>query len=340
MSLEATVQQLLAAGHGILAADQGSDSLSLRLEALGLSLGETTYRDWCEMLITTPNLSDHISGVIMRDEAAHLGSSEGVPFPELVIQQGMLPGLSPSTGLVELAGTNGEVVPEGLDGLRQRLHDYREMGFKFTKWRAPIRIGENMPSDYAIDANTYVLAQFAALSQEAGLVPIVEPETELLGDHTIKRCLEVTELFLHRTFQRLYEHRVQFEGLILKTNMVVPGEDCPTRADVQTVAEMTVKCLRRCVPPAVQGITFLSGGQSDYDSTAHLSAVNAMGAQPWTLSFSYARALQRAPLVAWKMETANRARGQAALYHRARMNGLASLGKWSPELEESATVSA
>ncbi len=332
MTLETTVQQLLSAGHGILAADQGSDHLATRLEALNLSLDSNTYRDYLDMLFTTPNLAEHISGIIMRDEAARLENTDDVPFAQLVVEQGMLPGLSPSIGLVELAGTSGQVVPEGLDGLRQRLSDYHEMGFKFTKWRAPIRIGEDI--HYTLDANTYVLAQFAALSQEAGLVPIVEPETERLGDHTIERCFEVTELFLHRTFQRLYEHRVQFEGLILKTNMVVPGADCPTRADEQTVAEMTIKCLRRCVPPAVRGITFLSGGQSDYDSTAHLNAMNVMGPHPWILSFSYARALQRAPLAIWRTESTNRAVGQAALYHRARMNGLASLGQWSLELEE------
>ena len=332
LTLEEIAQQLVESEKGILAADQPDIHLAARLEAIGQTPNDKSYRDWCNLLFSTPDLSDHVSGVIMHPQAVDLSTDAGKSLVDVVIDNGILPGISPSTGLVPLAGAPGEVIGGGLDGLRERFAGYAELGIRFSKWRTAIRIGEGIPSSYCIDANAYVLAQFAALSQEAGIVPIVEPEVELIGTHTAERCFEITEWMLNRTFDALVQHRVNLEGTLLKANMVVSGADCPIQADVETVAELTVKVLRRTVPPAIQGVVFLSGGQSDLNATAHLNAINAQ-ANPWAVTFSYARALQRAPLEAWMGKPETFAQGQSALKHRAHMNALASVGRWSTDLE-------
>lgn len=334
LSLNNIAQQLVTSSKGILAADQPGWHLAERLQKHNFTAKENTYRDWCELLFATPDLSSHVSGIIMTDEAVQLSTNNGKSLVDVIIDNNMLPGISPSTGLVPLAGAPGEVIGSGLDGLRERFQHYASLGIRFSKWRTAIRIGDDIPSAYAIDANAYVLSQFAALSQEAGIVPIVEPEVELLGNHTAERCFEVTEWLLNRTFQTLYQHRVQLNGLLLKANMVVSGADCPTQADVDTVANMTVGVLRRTVPPAVPGVVFLSGGQSDLNATAHLNAMNANYDTPWALTFSYARALQRQPLAVWLGKSENTEKAQASLLHRAKMNALASVGRWSSDLEK------
>lgn len=328
------IQKLIAPGKGLLAADQGSASLARQLEAINLKSTDTAFPEYQAMLFRTPGLADYVSGVIMTEEAATVNALDGQPLVDIVTERGMIPGISPSTGVVPLAGSPNELISEGLDGLRERLTKYYAQGFRFSKWRGAIRIGPDIPTAYAIKANTHVLAQFAAISQEVGLIPIVEPEAELRGNHTIERCFAVTEWLLHETFYALYHQGVDFERMLLKTNMVVPGEDCPHRADVDTVAALTLQCLRRTVPPAVAGITFLSGGQTDLNATAHLNAMNALGPQPWKLTFSYARALQRAPMQAWSVKSENIPAGQAALAHRAKMNSLAATGQWSAEREQ------
>jgi fructose-bisphosphate aldolase, class I len=334
LTLEQIAQQLVISEKGVLAADQPAWHLAERLEALDQTPQDNTYRDWCNLLFSTPNLSDHVSGVIMHHEATELFTDDGKSLVDVVIDNDLIPGISPSTGLVPLAGAPGEVIGGGLDGLRERFAKYADMGIQFSKWRTAIRIGDGIPSGYCIDANAYVLAQFAALSQEAGIVPIIEPEVELVGSHTAEECFEATEWILNRTFDTLYQHRVKLEGTILKANMVVSGADCPTQADIDTVAELTVKVLRRAVPPAIPGVVFLSGGQTDYNATAHLNAMNVNGNNPWALTFSYARALQRAPLAAWLGNPETFAQGQDALKHRANMNALASVGRWSSDLEQ------
>lgn len=333
MTLQDIAQTLITSGKGILAADQPGWHVADRLKAYDVTAGDDTYRDWCDLLFTTPGLSSHVSGIIMTPEAVGLSNTDGKPLADVVSEHGIIPGISPSTGLVPLAGAPGEVVGGGLDGLRERFQKFYEQGIRFSKWRAAIRIGDDIPSLYCIDANAYVLAQFAALSQEAGIVPIVEPEVELVGNHTVDRCFEITELVLNRTFQTLYQHRVQLDGLLLKANMVVSGADCDTQADVDTVAAMTVDVLKRTVPPIVPGVVFLSGGQTDINATAHLNAMNASYELPWALTFSYARAMQRQPLAAWLDQPENKSAGQDALAHRAKMNALASAGKWSADLE-------
>ncbi len=336
-TLQATANKLAAAGKGILAADMPRWRLEAQLEQQGITPDDGSYRAWCELLFTTPQLSEHISGVIMADDAAHLDAGAGRSLVELVRQKGMIPGITPSKGLVKLAGTRGELIESGLDGLRERLSRYAEMGFGFSKWRSPIRIGEGRPSDCAIAANVYVMGQFAALSQEAGIVPMIEPEVELVGNHTIERCFEVTEGFLRRSFESLYLHRVELEGTLVKASMVLSGADCPMQADVDTVAELTVRVLRRAVPAAIPGITFLSGGQSDFKATAHLNAMNASYETPWALTFSYARALQRQPMALWRNRAENVPAAQAAFKHRAKMNALASIGLWTESLETQMT---
>lgn len=333
LTIQDIAQTLVSSGKGILAADQPDTTLATNLQAHHIAATDHSYLDWCELLYTAPGLSDYVSGIIMHPSAVEMSSADGQPFVDVVRGQGIIPGISPSSGLVPLAGAPGEVIGAGLDGLRERFQTYAEMGIGFSKWRAAIRIGENIPSLYCIDANAYILAQFAALSQEAGIVPIVEPEVELIGNHTAERCFEVTELVLNRTFQTLYEHRVQLDGLLLKANMVVSGADSPMQADVETVAQMTVDVLKRTVPPIVPGVVFLSGGQTDLNATAHLNAMNFNYDKPWALTFSYARALQRKPLAAWLGNPDQFQAGQRALVQRAKMNALASVGEWSPESE-------
>ena len=339
ISCSEIANKLVAAGKGIMAADRPSPAFYDLLEAEGIPADEGAYRNWSELLFLAPGLNESISGIIMTDEQVQLTDSKGNSLIEQVIERGMIPGISPFKGMIELAGSAGETVGSGLDGLRERLTEYAEMGVGFSKWRAAFQIGPGRPSYYAIEANAYVMAQVAALSQEAGIVPIVEPEVMLLGDHTIERCFAVTEWVLSRTFEALYLHRVDLEGTLVKASMVLSGNECPQQADIDAVAEQTVKVFKRQIPAAIPGIVFLSGGQSDYHATAHLNAMNANYELPWKLSFSYARALQREPMAIWRNRAENVPAAQAALVHRARMNGLAALGLWTEELEGEAVAS-
>ncbi len=339
MSLTKIAKQLVKPGKGIMAADRPSPAFYQMMKQDGIPHDQHSYRNWAELLFTTPKLNEYVSGIIMTDEQVHLRDSRGDSLLPQVLDQGMIPGVSPFKGMVVLAGSQGETVGSGLDGLRERLTEYAAMGIGFTKWRAAFRIGSETPSEYAIAANAYVMAQVAALSQEAGIVPIVEPEIELWGDHSIERCFEVTEWVLDRTFEALYLHRVELEGTLVKASMVLSGNECPLQADVETVAEQTVKVFLRQIPAAIPGIVFLSGGQSDYHAVAHLNAMNAHYETPWALSFSYARALLRAPMDLWRNRPENVPSAQAALHHRAKMNGLASIGAWSQGLEQEAVMS-
>ena len=270
-----TAKRLVAAGKGIMAADRPSPAFYQLLAAEGIASDADSYRNWSELLFTAPGIDEYVSGIIMTDEQLRLADSRGEPLLPQVIERGLIPGISPFKGMVLLAGSAGETVGSGLDGLRERLAEYAAMGVGFTKWRAALQIGEGTPSDYAIEANAYVMAQVAALSQEAGLVPIVEPEVMLTGDHTIETCFETTERVLRRTFAALYLHRVELEATLVKASMVLSGDQCPRQADVAAVAEQTVKVFRRAIPAAIPGIVFLSGGQSDYHAAAHLNAMNA-----------------------------------------------------------------
>ena len=338
MSLYNIANQLVKPGKGIMAADRPSPAFRELLEAEGIPDDEHSYRNWSEMLFTTSNLNEYVSGIIMTDEQVRMADSRGEALLPQVIERGMIPGISPFKGMVVLAGSDDETVGSGLDGLRERLAEYAALGIGFSKWRAAFQVGPGTPSYYAIEANAYVMAQVAALSQEAGIVPIVEPEVMLWGDHTIERCFDITEWVLSRTFEALYVHRVDLEGALVKASMVLSGDECAEQADVDTVAEQTVKVFKRQIPAAIPGIVFLSGGQSDYHATAHLNAMNANYELPWKLSFSYARALQREPMSIWANRHENVQSAQAALYHRAKMNGLASLGLWTEELEAEATA--
>ncbi|MCY3833108.1 MAG: fructose-bisphosphate aldolase class I [Chloroflexi bacterium] len=339
MKTAETANQLVAAGKGIMAADRPAPAFYDLLRTESIPTDEAAYRAWSELLFLAPNLDEYVSGIIMTDEQVRMADSGGASLIEQVIERGMIPGISPARGLERLAGSDGETVGSGLDGLRERLAEYAALGVGFSKWRAAFQIGPGTPSYYAIEANAYVMAQMAALSQEAGIAPIVEPEVMLWGDHTIERCFAVTEWVLSRTFEALYIHRVELESTLVKASMVLSGDKCPEQAEVDTVAEQTVKCFRRGMPAAIPGIVFLSGGQSDIDATARLNAMNANYELPWKLSFSYARALQREPLAIWGNRAENVEAAQAALYHRAKMNGLASLGLWKEELEGEAVVS-
>jgi len=333
-SLEATARAMVAPGKGIFAADVPPRGLANGWWGPMKEPGNTeAAQDFQEMMFRTPKLGDHISSIILFDDVLDRKGRDGTPFTELINQQGIMIGITPTTGWQMMAGANGEYIPMGLDGLPKKLKAWKELGARFVKWRVGIKVGPGLPTTHAIEFNARSVAEVAALAQEAGLVPIVEPEVEMKGNHDINRQYEVTEWLLHRTFEALYEHRVMLEGIVLKTNMVVSGSDCPVQADVDTVAAETLKCLRRIVPAAVQGIGFLSGGQTDEKATIHLNAMNVLGAQPWTLSFSYGRAIGRAAVEAWdgKIEGST---GQTALYHRARMNGLAALGQWTAELEK------
>jgi fructose-bisphosphate aldolase class I len=334
-------EAMVAKGKGILAADESSPTMKKRLDGIGVESTETNRRDYREMLFrTTDALHDRISGVILFDETLRQQAADGTPLVKLISDQGTIPGIKIDGGAKPLPGAPGEKITEGLDGLRDRLAEYYELGARFTKWRAVIDIGRggdrSIPSPYCVQANAHALARMAALSQEANLVPIVEPEVLMDGDHDIDRCFEVTEYTLKHVYMALYEQRVCLEGSILKPNMILSGKLCPEQAGAEEVAEKTVRCLRRGVPVAVPGIVFLSGGQSDIDATAHLGAMNASYDTPWNLSFSYGRALQAAPLAAWGGSPDNVPAGQAAFRHRARMNGLATLGEWSADLESGA----
>lgn len=331
--LIATAQAMVASGKGVLAADESTATIGKRFAALGIESTEENRRAYRDMLLSTENLSQFVSGVILYDETIRQSSADGTPFPEMLAQRGILPGIKVDTGAKNLANAPGEQITEGLDGLRERVAEYVALGAKFAKWRAVITIGDGIPSTYCINANAHALARYAALCQEGGLVPIVEPEVLMDADNSIERCFEVTEAAQRAVFAALAEQRVALEGMILKPNMIISGKKCAEQAGVQQVAEMTVRCLRHTVPGAVPGIAFLSGGQSAELATEHLNAMNAMGPHPWTLSFSYGRALQDPALKAWKGEATNAEAGQSALYHRSHCNSLASTGGYSKELE-------
>jgi fructose-bisphosphate aldolase class I len=325
---------LVPPGKGILAADESHPTIARRFAAVGVQNTEESRRLYRQMLFTTPGVSDFISGVILFDETIRQQADDGTPFAELLARRGILPGIKVDRGAKPLPGTAGETVTEGLDGLRERLAEYRALGARFAKWRAVIAIGAGMPSAPCVDANAHALARYAATCQEAGLVPIVEPEVLMDGEHTIERCFEVTEATLHAVFGALRRQLVAPEAMLLKASMVLAGKSCPRQAGVEEAAEATVRCLRRAVPAAVPGVVFLSGGQTDVLATAHLNAMNAAGGpHPWALSFSYGRALQAAALAAWKGRPDLVGAGQRALRHRARCNGAARDGRYTPELE-------
>ena len=334
--MESTVAALMAVGKGILAADESFPTIEKRFKALNISSTEENRSTYREMLFTTPGLSDFISGVILFDETIRQRRSHGVPIaiPEALARQAIIPGIKVDLGTMALPAFAGEKITQGLDGLREKLAAYRELGARFTKWRAVIAIGESLPTTTCIKANAQALALFAALSQEAGLVPIVEPEVLMDGDHTLARCEEVTNATLKTVFAALFDHRVVLEAMLLKTGMVLPGKECPQQDDVRQVAEATLRCLRRAVPAAVPGIVFLSGGQSDVAATERLNAICQQNGLPWTLSFSFGRALQDAALKTWKGSPANVAEAQAALLHRAKCNSLAVQGKYSEQAEQ------
>jgi fructose-bisphosphate aldolase class I len=337
-SLEETARALVAPGKGILAADESDGTIKKRFDSIGLESTEENRRAYRDLLFTTAGASDYISGVILFDETIRQSSADGTPFPALLARDGVIPGIKVDKGAKPLANAEGETITEGLDGLLERLREYRDLGARFAKWRATYSITDDLPSDYCVWTNAHALARYAALCQEAGIVPIVEPEVLMAGDHTIERSFVVTGRVLDALFTELHDQRVHLEGTLLKPNMVLSGYGASERAGVQEVAETTVRCFLRHVPAAVPGIVFLSGGQSDEDATAHLNAMNAMGPHPWELSFSYGRALQAPPLKAWGGREANVAAAQEAYLHRARMNGLARSGGYSPDLEQAGVL--
>ena len=333
--LISVAQQLVAAGKGILAADESLPTIKKRFDAIGVESTEDNRRAYRELLFTTPDVESHISGVILFDETLRQKASQGDPFPRLLESRGIIPGIKVDQGAKPLAGFSGEKITEGLDGLRQRLAEYRDLGAKFAKWRAVITIANDIPSQFCIDANACALARYTALCQEADIVPIVEPEVLMDGTHGIQRCQDVTAATLQSVFSALFEHCVLLEGMLLKPNMILSGTDCPTQASAEEVAERTVHTFRQVVPAAVPGIVFLSGGQSSERATEHLNLMNALGKSPWELSFSYGRALQEHTLKAWKGRVEATAAAQKAFYHRARCNGAARYGKYSKEMEQS-----
>ena len=330
----ATAQALVAPGKGILAADESTRTITRRFDSIGVESTERTRRDYREMLFRTPGAAEFISGVILYDETLRQRGADGSPLVSALQEQGIMPGIKVDKGVVPLANAEGEVITDGIDGLRERLAEYRELGARFAKWRAVITIGAGIPSRYCIDAHAHMLGRFAALSQEAGLVPIVEPETLMDGAHDIERCYEVTLYALRQTYHELARQRVDLRGTLLKPNMVISGSDAPNRASAKVVAERTLDCLTRAVPAAVPGIVFLSGGQSDDEATLNLREINRAAAEmsaPWELSFSYGRALQAAPLSAWAGKAANVQRAQQAYYRRVMLTGAARRGEYSPQ---------
>ena len=335
--LNKVAQAMVAPGKGILAADESSGTIKKRFDAINVESTEDNRRDYREMLFRSKDaMSKYISGVILYDETIWQKAKDGTPLVKLIEQAGAIPGIKVDEGTQALPGCPGELITVGLDKLAARLADYYKQGARFAKWRAVIDIGQGIPSYTAVRTNAHALARYAALCQAAQIVPIVEPEVLMDGDHSIDRCYEVTEFVLKETFQELYYQKVALEGMILKPNMAISGKKAKDRAGVQQVAEKTVKLLKECVPSAVPGVAFLSGGQSDEEATAHLDAMNKIGNLPWKLTFSYGRALQAAPQKAWGGKSANVAAAQAAFTHRAKMNGLASLGRWSADQEKKA----
>jgi fructose-bisphosphate aldolase class I len=335
MELVKTAQAMVAEGKGILAIDESTGTCRKRFDSIGVACTEETRRDYRGMLLSTTGLGEYISGAILFDETLRQSTAGGVPFVKVMQDAGIIPGIKVDTGAHPLASHEGEKVTEGLDGLRQRLEEYAGLGARFAKWRAVITIGENMPTSACIEANCHALARYAALCQEAGIVPIVDPEVLMDGTHTLDECYEVTEATLRTLYNQLYEQNVLLEGSILKASMVISGKDCPERADVEDVARSTVECLLNTVPAAAAGVVFLSGGQDNEEATAHLDAMNRLGNFPWPLSFSYGRAQQAPALANWGEDIANNLTiAQQVLAHRARMNGLAATGRYESLLEQ------
>jgi fructose-bisphosphate aldolase, class I len=334
--LNKVAQAMVAPGKGILAADESSGTIKKRFDAIGVESTEGNRREYREMLFRSSEGMKHISGVILYDETIWQKAKDGTPLVELIKKAGSIPGIKVDEGTKPLPFCPGEVVTAGLDKLPDRLPKYYEQGARFAKWRAVIDIGAGIPSYACIRANAHALGRYAALCQVNQIVPIVEPEVLMDGDHDIERCQQVTELVLKLQFEELYFQRVALEGIVLKPNMVISGKKNSKRAGIEEVAERTVKVLKNCVPGAVPGIAFLSGGQSDEEATAHLDAMNKIGNLPWTLTFSYGRALQHAPQTTWKGKSENVAAAQRAFAHRAKMNGLAALGQWKSDMEKKA----
>jgi fructose-bisphosphate aldolase class I len=336
-SLNETARALVAPGKGILAADESSGTIKKRFDSIGCDSTEDRRRAYRELLFTTKGAADAISGVILFDETIRQQASDGRTLVKVLEESGVIPGIKVDKGTTPLAKSPGELVTDGLDGLRARLVEYRELGARFAKWRAVIDIGDGVPTQYCIDVNAHALARYAALCQDEGIVPIVEPEVLMDGSHSIEQCSTVTTDTLHAVFNELMAQRVELQGMLLKPNMVIPGKlFAGGPATPEQVAAATIGCFRRVVPAAVPGIVFLSGGQGDEEATANLDAINKLGPHPWQVSFSYGRALQAAALSAWKGDDANAGAGQKAFLHRARMNSLARDGKWAPDAEKSA----
>ena len=331
--LEKVARAMVAKGKGILAADESSGTIKKRFDSIQLESTEENRRTYRELLFTTAGANEFISGVIFYEETLGQKTRDGVPFADYLSKQGIIPGIKVDLGAKPLTNFPGETITEGLDGLRERLAGYYKQGAKFAKWRAVIDIAETIPTPFAIEANAHALARYAALCQEAGIVPIVEPEVLMDGGHSIERCEQVTSDTLSAVFAQLHAHRIHLEGMILKPNMVISGKKATSRANRQQVAEATVRCLKRYVPSAVPGIAFLSGGQSSEEATEHLSLMNKLGPLPWALSFSYGRALQDTALKVWGGKPENFAAAQKAFYKRAKLNGLAAVGNYNPALE-------
>ncbi len=336
--LHETAKALVAEGKGILAADESTSTIKRRFDSIGLESTEESRRAYRDMLFTTPGVEDYISGVILFDETIRQSASDGTPFPQLLASKGVIPGIKVDLGARPLALSEGETITEGLDGLRERLEEYRNLGARFAKWRGVYSITDTLPSDDCIWTNAHALARYAALCQEAGIVPIVEPEVLQDGTHTVARSEHVTSRVIEAVYTELFDQRIDVAGTLLKPNMVLSGYDASTRAGVEEVAEQSLHVYYKHVPAAVPGIVFLSGGQSDEDATAHLNAMNARGPHPWQLSFSYGRALQAPSLEAWGGKAENVAAGQRAYYHRAKMNSAARSGLYAPAMEREAVA--
>jgi fructose-bisphosphate aldolase, class I len=332
-SLEETARALVAEGKGILAADESDGTIKKRFDSIGAESTEENRRAYRELLFATEGAEEYISGVILFDETIRQSAEDGMPFPKLLESKGIIPGIKVDKGAKPLALSDGETITEGLDGLRDRLNEYRELGARFAKWRATYSIDADKPSEYCVWTNAHALARYAALCQEAGLVPIVEPEVLQDGTHTLEQSSKATGRVLQAVYTELHDQRVDYRGTLLKPNMVLSGYDAADRAGAEAVAGATLECFSKHVPAAVPGIVFLSGGQSDEDATAHLNAMNAMGPHPWELSFSYGRALQAPALKAWEGKPENVEAAQRAYYHRAKMNGAARTGMYAPEME-------
>jgi fructose-bisphosphate aldolase, class I len=331
--LNAIARSVVADSKGVLAADESTGTIQKRFDSIGVESTEENRRAYRNLLFSAAGFEDFVGGVILYDETIRQASDDGTPFPQLLEAKGVVPGIKVDTGAHDLAGHPGEKVTEGLDALRARFAEYHELGARFSKWRAVITIGDGIPTDACLHVNAHALARYAALSQEAGIVPIVEPEVLMDADNTIERCHEVTSRTLHAVFDELDRQGVALEGMLLKPNMVISGKECQTRAPSTQIAELTIDCFLRHVPAIVPGIVFLSGGQSEVEATENLNAINRL-AGPWPLSFSYGRALQASALSAWGGDPAKVETAQAAFVHRARMNALAAAGDWNVELEE------